>query len=269
MNVLFIGNAIIDVISHLDEIDQVDPNFIGKMQIVSQKEINDKIKALSNKKIVPGGSANNSACGLAMLEEEVSFIGKIGNDHYGKVYLDQNKEQNVETGLMVVDNKSTTGLSLVYVTPGGERTMNTFPGASEELDASDIQKASFSGISGIFIEGYILYSRHGLELISKSINSVITNKGFTAISLSDVDCVDRYRDDFLNLIKSNEINLIFGNKMEMMSLLEVKKEIDLIKRMKELSGFVERLIMTSGKNGSLSIEKGELIDASTNDVKIA
>ena len=61
MNVLFIGNAIIDVISHLDEIDQVDPNFIGKMQIVSQKEINDKIKALSNKKIVPGGSANNSA----------------------------------------------------------------------------------------------------------------------------------------------------------------------------------------------------------------
>ena len=92
MNVLFIGNAIIDVISHLDEIDQVDPNFIGKMQIVSQKEINDKIKALSNKKIVPGGSANNSACGLAMLEEEVCFIGKIGNDHYGKVYLDQNKE---------------------------------------------------------------------------------------------------------------------------------------------------------------------------------
>jgi len=267
MNVLFIGNAIIDVISHLDEIDQVDPNFIGKMQIVSQKEINDKIKALSNKKIVPGGSANNSACGLAMLEEEVCFIGKIGNDHYGKVYLDQNKEQNVETGLMVVDNKSTTGLSLVYVTPGGERTMNTFPGASAELDASDIQKASFSAISGIFIEGYILYSRHGLEVISKSINSVITNKGFIAISLSDVDCVDRYRVDFLNLIKSNEINLIFGNKMEMMSLLKVKSEIDLIKRMKELSGFVERLIMTSGKNGSLSIEKGELIDASTNDVE--
>ena len=84
MNVLFIGNAIIDVISHLDEIDQVDPNFIGKMQIVSQNEINYKIKLLSNKKIVPGGSANNSACGLSMLEEEVSFIGKIGNDHYGE-----------------------------------------------------------------------------------------------------------------------------------------------------------------------------------------
>ena len=109
------------------------------------------------------------------------------------------------------------------------------------------QKLPFSAISGIFIEGYILYSPCGLELISKSINSVITNKGFTAISLSDVDCVDRYRVDFLNLIKSNEINLIFGNKMEMMSLLKVKSEIDLIKRMKELSGFVERLVMTSGK----------------------
>ena len=61
----------------------------------------------------------------------------------GKIYLDQNKEHNVETGLMVVDNKSTTGLSLVYVTPDGERTMNTFPGASEELDASDIPKSCF------------------------------------------------------------------------------------------------------------------------------
>ena len=87
-----------------------------------------------------------------MLEEEVCFIGKIGNDHYGKVYLDQNKEQNVETGLMVVDNKSTTGLSLVYVTPGG-KNYEYFSGASAELDASDIQKASFSAISGIFIEG--------------------------------------------------------------------------------------------------------------------
>ena len=267
MSVLFIGNAIIDVISRLDEIDQVDQNFIGKMQIVSQNEINDKIKLLSNKKIVPGGSANNSACGLSMLEEEVCFIGKVGNDHYGEIYLEQNKEHHVETGLMIVDNKSTTGLSLVYVTPDGERTMNTFPGASAELDASDIPKAAFDRISGIFIEGYILYSPYGLELISKSISRAKTSRGFTAISLSDVDCVDKYRDDFLNLIKSHEINLIFGNKMEMMSLLEVKTEIDLIKRMRELSVFVERLIMTSGKNGSVSIEKGVLIDASTKDVK--
>ena len=267
MNVLFIGNAIIDVISHLDEIEQVDPNFIGKMQIVSQNEINYKIKLLSNKKIVPGGSANNSACGLSMLEEEVSFIGKIGNDHYGQIYLEQNKERHVETGLMIVDNKSTTGLSLVYVTPDGERTMNTFPGASEELNTSDIPKTAFSGISGVFIEGYLLYSPCGLELISKSISNAKISTGFTAISLSDVDCVDRYRDEFLNLIKSHQINLIFGNKMEMMSLLEVKREIDLIKRMKELSGFVERLVMTSGKNGSVSIEKGVLINASTKDVK--
>ena len=267
MNVIFIGNAIIDVISHLDKIDQVDPSFIGKMQIVSQNEINNRIKLVSNRKIIPGGSANNSACGLSMLEEEVCFIGKIGNDHYGKVYLEQNKKHHVETDLIVVDNKSTTGLSLVYVTPDGERTMNTFPGASAELDASDIPKAAFSGIYGIFIEGYILYSPNGLELLSKSISSATMNNGFTAISLSDVNCVDKYRDNFLDLIKSNEINLIFGNKMEMMSLLEVKTEIDLIKKMRELSGFVERLIMTSGKDGSLSIEKGELIHASTNSVE--
>ena len=179
MNVLFIGNAIIDVISHTDEIDQVDPDFIGKMQIVSQNEINYKIKLLSNKKIVPGGSANNSACGLSMLEEEVSFIGKIGNDHYGQIYLEQNKERHVETGLIIVDNKSTTGLSLVYVTPDGERTMNTFPGASGELDTSDIPKTAFSGISGIFIEGYLLYSRCGHELISKSIRNAKIGTGIS------------------------------------------------------------------------------------------
>jgi len=267
MSVLFIGNAIIDVISHLDEIDQIDPNFIGKMQIVSQNEINDKIKLVSNKKILPGGSANNSACGLSMLEEKVCFIGKIGNDQFGKVYLEENKKHQVETGLMVIDGKSITGRSLVYVTPDGERTMYTFPGASAELDSLDIPKAAFSGISGIFIEGYILYSPHGLELVSRSIRSTKKNNGFVAISLSDMDCVDKYRDDFLNLIKSNDVNLIFGNKMEMKALLEVKTEIDLIKKMIELSEFVERLIMTSGKDGSLSIEKGVLIHASTNDVE--
>ena len=100
---------------------------------------------LSNKKIVPGGSANNSACGLSMLEEEVSFIGKIGNDHYGQIYLDQNKEHHVETGLMIVDNKTTTGLSLVYVTPDGERTMNTFPGHQKSLIHQIYQKLPFVG----------------------------------------------------------------------------------------------------------------------------
>ena len=109
------------------------------------------------------------------------------------------------------------------------------------------QKAAFSGISGIFIEGYISILAPWTRTYIQVNQQCQNNTGFTAISLSDVDCVDRYRDDFLNLIKSNQINLIFGNKMEMMSLLEVKTEIDLIKRMKELSGFVERLIMTSGK----------------------
>lgn len=267
MNVLFIGNAIIDVISHLNKMDQVDPDLIGKMQIISHDEINDKIKLIPNKKILSGGSANNSACGLSMLEEEVCFIGKIGNDHYGKVYLEQNKVHHVETNHIVVDNKSTTGLSLIYVTPDGERTMNTFPGASSELNASDIPKAAFDGISGVFIEGYLLYSPHGLELVSKSIKMAIKNKGFAAISLSDARCVDKYRDDFLNLIKSNKINLIFGNKMEMKTLLGVGTEIDLIKKMRELSGFVERLIMTSGKDGSLSIENDELIHSTANYVE--
>ena len=267
MNVLFIGNAIIDIISHVEEMGHIDPNLIGKMQIVSQNEINNNIKLISNKKILSGGSANNSACGLSMLEEDVCFVGKIGNDHYGRVYLEQNEKHHVNTSLMVFDNKSKTGLSLIYVTPDGERTMNTCPGASANLYASDIPKAAFRGISGVFIEGYLFYSTQGAELMSDSINRAIRNNGFTAISLSDVSCVDKYRDLFLNLIKTNKISLIFGNKMEMMGLLQAKTERDLIIRMRGLSEFVERLIMTSGKDGAISVEKGKLIRATPNYVE--
>ena len=100
MNVLFIGNAIIDIISHVEEMGHIDPNLIGKMQIVSQNEINNNIKLISNKKILSGGSANNSACGLSMLEEDVCFVGKIGNDQYGRIYLEQNERHQVNTCLL-------------------------------------------------------------------------------------------------------------------------------------------------------------------------
>ena len=146
MNVLFIGNAIIDVISHVDEMDQVDPNLIGKMQIVSHSEIINKIKLIPNKKILSGGSSNNSACGLSMLDEKVYFIGKIGNDQYGKAFLDHNKKYHIKTNSIIFDNKSTTGLSLIYVTPDGQRTMYTCPGASSNLSTSDIPKSLFKGI---------------------------------------------------------------------------------------------------------------------------
>tara|TARA_B100001121_G_C18621055_1_gene589337 strand:+ start:140 stop:1138 length:999 start_codon:yes stop_codon:yes gene_type:complete len=261
MNVLFIGNAIIDVISHVDEMDQVDPNLIGKMQIVSHSEIINKIKLIPNKKILSGGSSNNSACGLSMLDEKVYFIGKIGNDQYGKAFLDHNKKYHIKTNSIIFDNKSTTGLSLIYVTPDGQRTMYTCPGASSNLSTSDIPKSLFKGISGLFIEGYLFYSPYGIELVSKSVDRAIKNNGFVAISLSDVNCVDKYRDEFLNLIKTNKIQLVFGNKMEMMSLLDAKSEKDLIIKMREFSYFVDKLIMTSGKDESLSMEKGILYQA--------
>ncbi len=267
MNVLFIGNAIIDIISHVDEIDKINQDFIGKMQIVTPNEINDRLELISNKKILSGGSANNSACGLSVLNEKISFIGKIGKDYYGKIYLEQTEKHHIKTTHMVFDDKSTTGLSLIYVTPDGERTMNTCLGASENLNAFDIPQAAFEEISGVFVEGYLFYSPCGIELVYESINRTITNNGFTAISLSDVSCVDKYRNQFLELIKTNKISLLFGNKAEMMSLLEVGNEVDLMKKMAELSGFVEKLVMTSGKEGSLSMEKGILYSSESNYVE--
>jgi sugar/nucleoside kinase (ribokinase family) len=258
MHTLFIGNAIVDLISHINYEKLLYPDDKGKMKIISLTDAEKLQLHVSDKNIIIGGSANNSACGLSIMDEEVCFIGKIGNDKFGEIYKRKLEDFNLADDGIVLDQYANTGRSIIYVTPDGERTMNTYLGASIQLTSNDIQDNVFKNLNGTFIEGYIYYLDDGKNIIERSFSKTRKQHGFTAISLSDVNCVEQFRPDFFDLIYDNKITLLFGNKAEMMSLFEAETEANLIKKMTDHSENIDSLIMTSGNNGATVINNNKI-----------
>ncbi len=258
MHTLFIGNAIVDVISHINYEKLLHPDDKGKMKIISLSDAEKLQLHVSDKNIIIGGSANNSACGLSIMDEEVCFIGKIGNDKFGDIYKRKLEDFNLADDGIVLDQYANTGRSIIYVTPDGERTMNTYLGASVQLTSNDIQDNVFKNLNGTFIEGYIYYLDDGKNIIERSFHKTREQSGFTAISLSDVNCVEQFRSHFFDLIYDNKITLLFGNKAEMISLFEAETEASLIKKMTAHSENIGSLIMTSGNNGATVINNNKI-----------
>lgn len=258
MHTLFIGNAIVDLISHINYEKLLYPDDKGKMKIISLTDAEKLQLHVSDKNIIIGGSANNSACGLSIMDEEVCFIGKIGNDKFGEIYKRKLEDFNLADDGIVLDQYAHTGRSIIYVTPDGERTMNTYLGASVQLTSNDIQDHVFKNLNGTFIEGYIYYLNDGKNIIERSFHKTKEQHGFTAISLSDVNCVEQFRSHFFDLIYDNKITLLFGNKAEMMSLFEAETEANLIKKMTDHSENIDSLIMTSGNNGATVINNNKI-----------
>ena len=258
MHTLIIGNAIVDLISHINYEKLLYPDDKGKMKIISLTDAEKLQLHVSDKNIIIGGSANNSACGLSIMDEEVCFIGKIGNDKFGEIYKRKLEDFNLADDGIVLDQYANTGRSIIYVTPDGERTMNTYLGASIQLTSNDIQDNVFKNLNGTFIEGYIYYLDDGKNIIERSFSKTREQHGFTAISLSDVNCVEQFRPDFFDLIYDNKITLLFGNKAEMMSLFEAETEANLIKKMTDHSENIDSLIMTSGNNGATVINNNKI-----------
>ncbi|MDG2187122.1 MAG: adenosine kinase [Hyphomicrobiales bacterium] len=258
MTLCFIGNSIIDIIKPINSLEKIAGSVSGEMKVISSKEANNLIKSLKNVSVIAGGSANNSACGLSLLNEDVRFIGKTGKDSYAEMYLSSLKKYHLDTKYIVKDEVANTGLSIIYVTPDGERTMNTHMGASIKLTPADIPDLALEKIEGTFIEGYIFYLDYGREIIEKAFKLTKLSSGFSAISLSDVNCVKTFRDQFLYLLENNVIDLLFGNKKEMMCLFQSDNENDLLIKLKKYSNELRAIIMTDGENGCTVTENNIL-----------
>lgn len=267
MHTLFIGNAIVDLISHINYDKLLHPDDKGKMKIITLTDANNLQLQASDQNIIIGGSANNSACGLSIMDEEVRFVGKIGNDKFGEIYIKKLQDYNLADDGIVLDKYAHTGRSIIYVTPDGERTMNTYLGASVQLTSKDIQDNLFKNLNGTFIEGYIYYLDDGKKIIERSFRKTKEQNGFTAISLSDVNCVDQFRSDFFDLIYANNISLLFGNKAEMVCLFEEEEEANLLKKMTNHSKNIDSLIMTSGNNGATVINNNKIYNENSIDVE--
>ena len=260
MKILGIGNAIIDVICKVDENFITTNNLIkGTMKLIfDNKEFKNILAKLKIEKTVSGGSVANSIVGLSQLNNDVGFIGKISDDNFGKKYEKGLKEENVKYLYEKKKENLPTGICIILVTPDSERTMCTFLGVAGKINENDVDENIIKRSELVFLEGYLWDEGEPKKAFEKAIK----NSNKVAMSLSDLFCVERHKQNFLNLVKE-KLDLTFANESEIMALINTRNFNEVITFAKEIK---KHIVVTRGNKGAISIfgDKIVEVDASKN-----
>ena len=255
--ILGIGNAIVDVFVKVDNNFLSKNNLIkGSMKLIQIEEFENLKNIIKIEKIEAGGSVANTMAGIAYLNGSPCFIGKISSDRFGKIYKESLEKINVNFSYNEKNENLATGASIIFITPDSERTMCTYLCISSKLSAEDINEHYIKDSKLIFLEGYLWDKGITEEMFKKVINLAKKNHIKIAMSLSDIFCVNRHREDFIKLLK-DDLNILFGNENEINALT---KKHNLFESIKELQRLNKLIIITRSNEGSLAILKGEIIN---------
>ena len=253
MKILGIGNAIVDVLC------KVSDEFITKhsltkstMKLVDEIEFKKLLSSLKIEQTISGGSVANSIVGLSQLGNEVGFIGKVSDDKLGQKYEEGLNKENVEYLYHKKKEPIPTGSCLILITPDSERTMCTFLGTAGKISESDIKKEHIKNSKIVFLEGYLWDEGDP----KKAFDFAITHSNKVAMSLSDLFCVERHKPYFLELVK-NQLDIIFANEQEILSLINGKSFSQAISFAKEIK---KNVIITRGEKGAIAINSNETIE---------
>ena len=262
MKILGIGNAIVDVICKVDDQYLINNRLIkSTMKLVDESEFKKLLSTLNIEETVSGGSVANSIVGLSQLGNDVGFIGKVNADDLGQKYEDGLTKEKVQYFYKKKQETSPTGTCLVLITPDAERTMVVFLGIAGKISAKDIDEKAVKRSEIIFLEGYLWDEGEPKSAFDKAMS--LSNK--KAMSLSDQFCVERHKDNFLDLVK-NKLDIIFANEQEIRSLIDAKNFEDVAEFGKQLGKI---LIVTRGEKGSIAIQNQEVIECQIKpDLKI-
>ena len=255
--ILGIGNAIVDVLAKVnDEFLKKNKLIKGSMKLINKSEFEYLKKNIKIEKIVAGGSVANTMAGIAYLKGNSSFIGKINSDNFGKMYKKSLEDINVKFSYIEKKEDLSTGASIILITPDSERTMCTYLGISPYLSKDDINENCIIENELIFLEGYLWDKGVSEKMFKHLINIAKKNKIKTAMSLSDIFCVDRHKQDFYNLLK-NDLDILIGNENEINELTNKK---NLLESINELRQFNKLIIITRSEKGSMAILNNEIIN---------
>ena len=261
--ILGIGNAIVDVLAKVDNEFLIKRNLTkGSMKLINKSEFEDLKKNIKIEKVVAGGSVANTMSGIAYLKGNPSFIGKINSDNFGELYKKSLEDINVKFAYIEKDEDLSTGASIILITPDSERTMCTYLGVSSHLSENDINEKNIIEHKLIFLEGYLWDKGVGENMFKHAINIAKKNKVKIAMSLSDIFCVNRHKQDFYNLLK-NDLDILIGNENEINELTSKKNLSDSINQLKE---FNKLIVITKSENGSVGIKNNEIINC--NSIKV-
>ena len=255
--ILGIGNAIVDVFVKVND-NYLSRNNLtkGSMKLIEKGEFENLKSTIKIEKIEAGGSVANTMAGIAYLDGNSSFIGKINFDNFGKIYKKSLEKINVNFCYFEKKENLPTGASIIFITPDTERTMCTYLGISSQLSKEDIDENHIKNCEIIFLEGYLWDKGISEDMFKYIIKLAKKNNIKIAMSLSDIFCVNRHRNDFVRLLK-NDLNILIGNENEINELMQQNKLIDSIKEIKK---FNKLIIITRGADGSLAILNNEIIN---------
>jgi sugar/nucleoside kinase (ribokinase family) len=209
-----------------------------------------------DKRQVSGGSAGNTAAGVASLGGRAAFIGKVADDDLGDIFAEDMRRIGVHYGVERLVGGPATARSMILVSPGGERTMNTFLGACHQLTPADIHEDEIGAATVTYMEGFLWDPPEAKKAFVTAAHYAHKHERATAFTLSDPFCVGRYRAEFLDLIRSKTIDLVFGNVEELKSLYETD---DFATAVQGIARDAELAAVTMGAEGAMVVHHGEVM----------
>jgi sugar/nucleoside kinase (ribokinase family) len=220
-DVLGIGNAIFDVLVQTDEGFLARHSMTkGGMALIDEPRAAAIYQDMGPATEMSGGSGANTIVGLAGFGARTAFIGKVKNDQIGGLYSHDIRAAGVAFDTKAAASGPATGCSYILVTPDGERTMNTYLGAAQDLTPADIDAEQVAASDYVYLEGYLWDPQSAKEAFVKAAGIAHGAGRQVALTLSDSFCVDRYRDEFLDLMRKGTVDLVFANEAELHSLYQ-------------------------------------------------
>ena len=264
-DVLGIGNAIVDVIARAEDDFLVAQGMHkGTMALIDEARAQAIYEAMGPATESSGGSAANTIAGVARFGARAAFVGKVKDDELGKAFAHDIRSIRVAFDTKPATDGPSTARCYIMVTPDGERTMNTYLGAAQDLRPSDIDEQQIAAAEVVYLEGYLWDPPQAKEAFVKASQIAHKNGRRVALTLSDAFCVDRYRAEFLDLIRKGTVDIVFANEHELRSLYETA---DFETGARALQQDAKLAMVTRSEKGCVVIDRNWMIAVSAAPVE--
>lgn len=262
--VVGIGNAVVDVITQSTDSFLTEMGIEkGIMQLVETERSEELFSAMDERVQTPGGSVANTIAGIGSLGLATGFIGRVRDDELGHFYADAMTREGIDfVNAPVAGGELPTSRSMIFVSPDGERSMNTYLGISAELGPDDVDESVAAGAEVVFLEGYLFDKDKGKDAFIRTARACRAAGGKAGIAISDPFCVERHRADFVSLIE-NEMDFVIGNEAEIRSLYQ---DNDLEADLARVAAACPLVVCTRSGDGVSIIHKGERTDIPVNKI---
>lgn len=255
LDVLAIGNAIVDVIADADDqFLEAQGMHKGAMRLIDESEAKELYDAMGPGRELSGGSAGNTVAGVASLGLRAGFVGQLGRDQLGEIYAHDIHSLGIEFETPLRSDVGATARSLILVTPDAQRTMNTFLGAAQKLGPDAVDPAQVARARILYLEGYLWDPEDPRRAMVKAIGAARSSGAKVAFTLSDSFVVDRHRAGLWELFREDQIDILFANEAEIMTLAEHDncEEAALA-----VAALVPSVVVTRSEKGAFALSNGE------------